>query len=162
MSQPPPLNNSTWEHLLKQAARIREETARVIVGQNAVVEQMLTALLCRGHCLLVGVPYHDARLDGPCLGRLADLFQPVRYGRQHEFDRPGALLQQPDGLPEYSGETANLATAAAGQRQYDGRIGRTTMRLGLIRAQAIIHGFAGFAAWEGRTGGWVTATRLAR
>lgn len=32
------------------------EIAKVIVGQQAVVEQLLISLLARGHCLLVGVP----------------------------------------------------------------------------------------------------------
>ena len=35
---------------------IRGQIGRVIVGQDAVVEQLLIALLARGHCLLVGVP----------------------------------------------------------------------------------------------------------
>ena len=35
---------------------IRKEIARVIVGQDAIVEQLLISLLSRGHCLLVGVP----------------------------------------------------------------------------------------------------------
>ena len=33
-----------------------EELARRVVGQNDVIEQMLAAVLTRGHCLLVGVP----------------------------------------------------------------------------------------------------------
>lgn len=36
--------------------RIRGQISRVIVGQDAVVEQLLISLLARGHCLLVGVP----------------------------------------------------------------------------------------------------------
>jgi MoxR-like ATPase len=35
---------------------LRKEIAKVIVGQDTVIEQMLTSLLARGHCLLVGVP----------------------------------------------------------------------------------------------------------
>ncbi len=37
-------------------ARLRGEIAKVIVGQDAVIEQLLISLLARGHCLLVGVP----------------------------------------------------------------------------------------------------------
>ena len=36
--------------------RMREEIGKVIIGQEAVVEQLLTALFARGHVLLVGVP----------------------------------------------------------------------------------------------------------
>jgi MoxR-like ATPase len=36
--------------------QIRSEIGKVIVGQDAIVEQLLISLLARGHCLLVGVP----------------------------------------------------------------------------------------------------------
>jgi MoxR-like ATPase len=36
--------------------RIKQEIAKVIVGQEQIVEQLLVSLLARGHCLLVGVP----------------------------------------------------------------------------------------------------------
>jgi MoxR-like ATPase len=36
--------------------RLRGEIAKVIVGQDGVVEQLLVSLLARGHVLLVGVP----------------------------------------------------------------------------------------------------------
>lgn len=35
---------------------LRKEIAKVIIGQEAIVEHLLVALLSRGHCLLVGVP----------------------------------------------------------------------------------------------------------
>ena len=35
---------------------IRAETAKVIVGQSDVIEQLLISIFARGHCLLVGVP----------------------------------------------------------------------------------------------------------
>jgi MoxR-like ATPase len=37
-------------------ARLVEQMARVIVGQRAVIEQVLVALFAQGHCLLIGVP----------------------------------------------------------------------------------------------------------
>jgi len=77
---PPPVPQPSWEHVLKQVARIREETARVIVGQDAVVEQMLTALLCRGHCLLVGVPGLAKTLLVSTLGKILGLkFQRIQF-----------------------------------------------------------------------------------
>ena len=36
--------------------RLVQELGKVIVGQDEVVEQLLMAILTRGHCLLVGVP----------------------------------------------------------------------------------------------------------
>jgi MoxR-like ATPase len=35
---------------------VRSEIAKVIVGQDTVIEQLFISLLSRGHCLLVGVP----------------------------------------------------------------------------------------------------------
>ncbi len=42
---------------LQQAAgQVRRELAKVIVGQDEVVEQLLIAIFAKGHCLLEGVP----------------------------------------------------------------------------------------------------------
>ncbi len=37
-------------------AEIRRELAKVVVGQDEVIEELLAAVLCGGHCLLEGVP----------------------------------------------------------------------------------------------------------
>jgi MoxR-like ATPase len=44
------------EELAGAAARLRTEVARRIVGQDAVIEEILMALMAGGHVLLVGVP----------------------------------------------------------------------------------------------------------
>ena len=36
--------------------QVRAETARVIVGQEALIDRLLIGLLCRGHILIEGVP----------------------------------------------------------------------------------------------------------
>jgi len=36
--------------------KIKSEIAKVIVGQDKIIEELLIALFARGHCLLVGVP----------------------------------------------------------------------------------------------------------
>ena len=36
--------------------RLKEEIAKVIVGQTAVIDDLLTAIFARGHCLMIGVP----------------------------------------------------------------------------------------------------------
>jgi MoxR-like ATPase len=44
-------------HKLNEAySQITRELAKVIVGQQNVVEELLVAMFARGHCLLVGVP----------------------------------------------------------------------------------------------------------
>src|SRR3989442_2354380 len=40
----------------QQRQAILQEVKKVIVGQDRVIEELLIALLARGHCLLVGVP----------------------------------------------------------------------------------------------------------
>lgn len=35
---------------------MREQIGRVVIGQNEVIEELLIAILARGHCVLVGVP----------------------------------------------------------------------------------------------------------
>src|SRR5438045_2710304 len=44
------------EKLQKAYHDMRAELGKVIVGQEAVIEELLIALFCRGHALLVGVP----------------------------------------------------------------------------------------------------------
>lgn len=44
------------EEVRSAYARLREQIARTIVGQDQVVEQVLMAIFCRGHALVVGVP----------------------------------------------------------------------------------------------------------
>ena len=44
------------DRLVEICQRIREQVSRVVVGQDDVIEQLLIAILARGHCLLEGVP----------------------------------------------------------------------------------------------------------
>jgi len=44
------------DELHQMFLRITERMSDVIVGQEEVIEQLLVALLCRGHCILEGVP----------------------------------------------------------------------------------------------------------
>ena len=44
------------EQIVSGHARIRQELAKVIVGQKDVIEQILIALFAGGHCLITGAP----------------------------------------------------------------------------------------------------------
>ena len=44
------------ENLNTAYLKIKTEIAKVIIGQDKVIEQLLISLLCGGHCLLIGVP----------------------------------------------------------------------------------------------------------
>lgn len=60
MVQPPPVESHDdvvdANELVEACNRIREQVGRVVVGQEEVIEQLLIAILARGHCLLEGVP----------------------------------------------------------------------------------------------------------
>jgi MoxR-like ATPase len=44
------------ERLRTAFTKLKDEMAKVIVGQHAVLEELLIAIFARGHCLLIGVP----------------------------------------------------------------------------------------------------------
>ena len=56
VSQPSRDEAAAVRQLADDYRRMRAEIGKVIIGQDAVVEQLLTALFARGHVLLVGVP----------------------------------------------------------------------------------------------------------
>ncbi|MDF1842761.1 MAG: MoxR family ATPase, partial [Rubripirellula sp.] len=60
MVEPPPRESeddtAAAEQLVESCRRIREQVGRIVVGQDSVIEQLLIAILARGHCLLEGVP----------------------------------------------------------------------------------------------------------
>ncbi|MCL6493342.1 MAG: MoxR family ATPase [Ignavibacterium sp.] len=44
------------QQLNKKITEVKSEIAKVIVGQDEIIDQLIIALLSKGHCLLVGVP----------------------------------------------------------------------------------------------------------
>jgi MoxR-like ATPase len=52
----PPDELAAVDRLRAAYAQIKTELHKVIVGQDAVIDELLIALFCRGHALLVGVP----------------------------------------------------------------------------------------------------------
>jgi MoxR-like ATPase len=61
------------ETLQRAHARLKEAIARTIVGQDAVIEELLIALFCRGHAILEGVPGLAKTLLISTLARCLDL-----------------------------------------------------------------------------------------
>ena len=55
-AQPSESDLAAVERLAVAYRRIVDQLGRVIVGQRAVVEELLVAMLAGGHALLVGVP----------------------------------------------------------------------------------------------------------
>ncbi len=61
MSSPPtakasPDDAARAESLRNACRKIREQVGKIVVGQEDTIEQLLIAMLARGHCLLEGVP----------------------------------------------------------------------------------------------------------
>jgi MoxR-like ATPase len=54
---PPSADDVAAVARLREAqTKLKAEIAKTIVGQDAVIESLLVALLCRGHALMIGVP----------------------------------------------------------------------------------------------------------
>jgi MoxR-like ATPase len=53
--------------------RLRAEIGKAIIGQQEVVDELLIALFCRGHCLLVGVPGLAKTLLVSTVGKILQL-----------------------------------------------------------------------------------------
>jgi MoxR-like ATPase len=99
----------TFENLLGQFHRsmslILDELGQYIVGQRDVIEQMLAAVLTRGHCLLVGVPGLAKTLMVSSLARITSL----------EFKR---IQFTPDLMPSDITGTQVIDETAEGQREF--------------------------------------------
>ena len=68
------------DELQDTIAALREQLAGVIVGQQEVTEQLLIGLLCRGHCILQGMPGLAKTMLVSTLASLTDLsFRRVQF-----------------------------------------------------------------------------------
>ncbi len=83
MSDKEELQGSDLEALDKLSdtnAKLRKEIAKVIVGQEEVVEELLLAIFARGHCILEGVPGLAKTLLISTLAKALDLsFNRVQF-----------------------------------------------------------------------------------
>jgi len=62
------------------SARIRDEVQKVIIGQTEVLDQILMAMISRGHCLMIGVPGLAKTLMVRTIAQVLDLdFKRVQF-----------------------------------------------------------------------------------
>ncbi len=61
------------ERLSDAYGRMRTEIGKVIVGQEETIEEILIAMFCQGHCLLVGVPGLAKTLLVSTIAQILDL-----------------------------------------------------------------------------------------
>lgn len=79
---PAPSNSdvAAVEQLRSAYQKLRSEVGKVIVGQDEVVEQVLLAIFCRGHAVLVGVPGLAKTLLVSTLSQVLDLqFKRIQF-----------------------------------------------------------------------------------
>src|ERR1700688_5170823 len=68
------------ETLRKAHKQMRNEIGKVIIGQEQVLDQLLMAVFCRGHALLVGVPGLAKTLMVSTLAQALDLsFKRIQF-----------------------------------------------------------------------------------
>jgi MoxR-like ATPase len=68
------------ERIAKLRQALLGELRKVIVGQTEIIEQLLIALLAKGHCLLIGVPGLAKTLLVSTLARVLDLtFKRIQF-----------------------------------------------------------------------------------
>ncbi len=93
------------EQFQKSCHLILEELGRHIVGQRDVVEQMLVAVLTRGHCLLVGVPGLAKTLMVSTLARITSLeFKRIQFTPDlmpSDITGTNVIDELPDGRREF-------------------------------------------------------------
>ncbi|HLK60848.1 MAG TPA: MoxR family ATPase [Chthonomonadaceae bacterium] len=83
----PPISSSSDQEDLARLKRLkdsfdamRSEIGRVVIGQEAVIEELLIAIFARGHCILVGVPGLAKTLLVSTLSRILTLsFKRIQF-----------------------------------------------------------------------------------
>jgi MoxR-like ATPase len=101
-----PQHIAAVEEIATQRQAILGEIKKVIVGQDAVIEELLIALFSRGHCLLVGVPGLAKTL---LISTLADVLH-LRFSR---------IQFTPDLMPsDITGTDILEEDPATGRRRY--------------------------------------------
>jgi len=95
----PEVTPQNWKDVQDKVEQLKREIATVVVGQEAIVEQMLVALLCRGHCLIVGVPGLAKTLLVSTLGHILGLkFRRIQFTPDlMPMDILGSEILQDDG-----------------------------------------------------------------
>ncbi len=72
--------SQAWEAAIASIETVKQEIGKIIVGQENIIEHMLITLLCRGHCLIIGVPGLAKTLLVSTLGNILGLsFKRIQF-----------------------------------------------------------------------------------
>ncbi len=106
VQQVSPEDKQAVDQLRGQYGQMRQELAKVIIGQDKVVEEMLICILSRGHGLLMGVPGLAKTLMVNSLSKIMSLgFSRIQF--------------TPDLMPSDITGTEILQEGEAGRRQFE-------------------------------------------
>ena len=79
-SAPTPDDLATIARLREARDRVKQEMAKVVIGQNEIIDSLLIGLLCRGHILMLGVPGLGKTLMARTLARTLEMeFRRVQF-----------------------------------------------------------------------------------
>jgi len=74
------LDGKLWDEARNKIDAVKGELAKIVVGQEEIVREMLVALLSDGHCLVVGVPGLAKTLLVETLGKILGLsFRRIQF-----------------------------------------------------------------------------------
>jgi len=100
------IDPAALEKLGQARTALKQQIARVIIGQEQIIDDLLTAIFARGHCLMVGVPGLAKTLMVQTISRAIDL----------QFNR---IQFTPDLMPaDITGTEVIQRDAATGQRVF--------------------------------------------
>src|SRR6476661_8480258 len=111
------------EKLQRAYHEMRSELGKVIVGQEAVIEELLIALFCRGHALLVGVPGPPKTLAA--LLEAMQEHQVTAGGKQHRLPPPFFVLATQNPIEQEG--TYPLPEAQLDRFMFNIRVGYPTI-----------------------------------
>ena len=76
--------NEEVETIRKNFSQIANELAKIIVGQNTLIEHLFICLLCGGHALIEGVPGLGKTLIVRSLSKILDLeYSRIQFTNEH-------------------------------------------------------------------------------
>ena len=99
------IDEARFAELVEKVKRIREEIAKVIVGQDDVIEKLLMCILSGGHCLMMGVPGLAKTLMVRTLSQVLDLgFRRIQFTPDlmpSDITGSEIIEERPDGAKEF-------------------------------------------------------------
>ncbi|MCG2660963.1 MAG: MoxR family ATPase [Kiritimatiellae bacterium] len=102
----PQVDQQQFAVLIEKVGHIRQEISKVIVGQQAVVDQLLMAVFARGHCLMQGVPGLAKTLMVSTLSRVLHLsFKRIQFTPDlmpGDITGTDIIEERPDGSRQFA------------------------------------------------------------